>query len=71
MPGPIPFNGPVRLIHGMLDEAVPWEHSLKIADAVASDDVELSFIKDGEHRLSRDSDLSRLISAVQNVIERV
>ena len=71
MPGPIPFHGPVRLIHGMLDEAVPWEHSLKIADAVASDDVELSFIKDGEHRLSRDSDLSRLISAVQNVIERV
>ena len=71
MPGPIPFHGPVRLIHGMLDEAVPWEHSLKIADAVASDDVELSFIKDGEHRLSRDSDLNRLISAVQNVIERV
>jgi len=71
MPGPIPFRGPVRLIHGMLDEAVPWEHSLKIADAVASDDVELSFVKDGEHRLSRDSDLDRLISTVQNVIGRV
>jgi esterase/lipase len=55
----------------MLDEAVPWEHSLKIADAVASDDVELSFVKDGEHRLSRDSDLDRLLFAVQNVIERV
>jgi pimeloyl-ACP methyl ester carboxylesterase len=71
MPGPIPFYGPVRLIHGMRDEAVPWEHSLKIADAVASDDVELSLVKDGEHRLSRNSDLDRLISTVQNVIKQV
>jgi alpha-beta hydrolase superfamily lysophospholipase len=71
MPGPIPFHGPVRLIHGLRDEAVPWEHSLKIADAVASDDVELSLVKDGEHRLSRDRDLDRLISTVQKIIERV
>jgi alpha-beta hydrolase superfamily lysophospholipase len=70
MPGPIPFHGPVRLIHGMLDEAVPWEHSLKIADAVASDDVELSFVKNGEHRLSRDSDLDRLIFTVENLIKQ-
>lgn len=70
MPGPIAFEGPVRLIHGMLDEAVPWEHSLKIADAVTSTDVEISFVKDGEHRLSRDHDLARLIAAVQEVVGR-
>jgi len=58
----------------MLDQAVPWEHSLKIVDAVASDDVELSFIKDGEHRLSRVSDLERLkqvvLSLAVNYTER-
>jgi len=69
MPGPIPFKGPVRLIHGMQDDAVPWEHSLRIADAMESEDVEIALVKDGEHRLSRDADLARLISAVANVVD--
>ena len=68
MPGPIPFKGPVRLIHGMQDDAVPWEHSLRIADAMESEDVEIALVKDGEHRLSRDADLARLILAVANVV---
>ena len=68
MPGPIAFKGPVRLIHGMQDDAVPWEHSLRIADAMESEDVEIALVKDGEHRLSRDADLARLISAVANVV---
>ena len=66
--GPIPFKGPVRLIHGMQDDAVPWEHSLRIADAMESEDVEIALVKDGEHRLSRDADLARLMSAVANVV---
>lgn len=65
----IPFSGPVRLIHGMLDDAVPWEHSLKIADAVASEDVEMIFVKDGEHRLSRDNDLMRLRRVLDECLE--
>lgn len=69
MPGPIPFRGPVRFIHGMQDDAVPWEHSLKIAEAMESEDVEVTFVKDGEHRLSRESDLARLISAVSGILD--
>ena len=68
MPGPIPFKGRVRLIHGMQDDAVPWEHSLRIADAMESEDVEITFVKDGEHRLSRGADLARLVAAVANVV---
>ena len=66
--GPIAFNGPVRLLHGMLDDAVPWEHTLKIADAITTKDVEIILIKDGEHRLSRESDLERLISVMQDLL---
>lgn len=70
MPGPIPFTGPVRLIHGLQDDAVPWEHSLRIAEAMASENIDIVFVKDGEHRLSRGSDLARLIATISELAGR-
>jgi pimeloyl-ACP methyl ester carboxylesterase len=55
--GPIAMTCPVRLLHGMRDPDVPWQTSLKLAECLASDDVRLIFLKDGDHRLSRDADL--------------
>ena len=71
LPGPIPFNGPVRLIHGMLDDAVPWSHSVYIAQGIESDDIEITFVKDGEHRLSRNTDLDRMINLLDDIIGKV
>jgi pimeloyl-ACP methyl ester carboxylesterase len=56
----IPLACPVRLLHGMADESVPWRQSLKLAERLHSHDVALTLIKDGGHRLSRDEDLARL-----------
>jgi pimeloyl-ACP methyl ester carboxylesterase len=53
----IPIDCPVRLLHGQADPDVPWEMSLRIAERVTSSDVEVSLIKDGDHRLSRPRDL--------------
>ncbi len=53
----IPISCPVRILHGMRDADVPWQHSVKLADCLASEDVRLIFIKDGGHRLSSDADL--------------
>ena len=47
---PIPLDVPVRLVHGMKDADVPWQTSLRIARAVASEDVEITLVKDGGHR---------------------
>ena len=58
--GKIPFRGPVRLLHGMRDEDVPWQTSLRLAEALESDDVRLLLLKDGDHRLSRGPDLALL-----------
>lgn len=55
---------PVRLIQGQKDADVPWRTALKIADCLASDDVEVTLVKDGDHRLSRDHDLARLCDVV-------
>jgi pimeloyl-ACP methyl ester carboxylesterase len=71
LPGPIPFEGPVRLLHGKLDDSVPWRHSRRVAEALRSRDVEVVLVEDGEHRLSRDEDLQRILAAVSEVLEHV
>ncbi|ABQ31391.1 MULTISPECIES: carboxylesterase [Acidiphilium] len=56
--GPIPIDAPVRLIQGQRDAEVPWRTALRIAEAVTGEDVRVTLVKDGEHRLSRPQDLA-------------
>lgn len=62
--GAVAIDCPVRLIHGQCDPDVPWETSLKLADALRSSDVQTILVKDGDHRLSRDQDIALLIDVV-------
>ncbi len=71
LPGPIPYHGPVRMLQGMRDEAVPWRHALRIAEALESTDVVVTLVKDGEHRLSREADLARLRGSVADLVATV
>ncbi|UFN49844.1 alpha/beta fold hydrolase [Roseomonas sp. OT10] len=66
--GPLDYAGPVRLVQGMRDAEVPWQHALRIADALAGDDVAVTLVKDGDHRLSRDSDLKRLWQTLDTLL---
>ena len=56
----IPIDVPVRLLHGMRDESVPWRLSLRLAERLASRDVAVTLVKDGDHRLSTPADLALL-----------
>ncbi len=56
----IALECPARLLHGMKDASVPWQTSLSLAERLASRDVVVSLVKDGDHRLSRETDLERL-----------
>lgn len=58
--GPIPLHCPVRLLHGQRDPDVPWETSLKLSGALETPDVQVTLIKDGDHRLSRPGDIASL-----------
>ena len=62
--GPIGITCPVRLLHGQRDADVPWEISLRLADALEAEDVQVRLIKDGDHRLSRDGDIALLLRTV-------
>ena len=61
---PIALACPVRLLHGQADEDVPWKVSLELAAALHSPDVQVTLIKDGDHRLSRDSDIALLLRTI-------
>ena len=58
--GVIRLDCPVRLLHGQADPDVPWELALRTAAAVTSADVEVTLVKEGDHRLSRPRDLALL-----------
>lgn len=68
--GPIPFPGPVRILHGLADETVPWEHGLRTAEALESQDVLVTLVKGADHRLSGPEDLDRLTAALGEVVAR-
>ena len=68
---PIPLTCPVRLIHGMKDEDVPWQTSLRLSQMLASVDVEISLVKNGGHRLSEPHDLDRLTQTLEALIGAV
>jgi pimeloyl-ACP methyl ester carboxylesterase len=66
--GRIPFGGPARLLHGMQDAEVPWQTSLRLAEALATPDVRLMLVKDGDHRLSRPADLALLAATLDGLL---
>ncbi|WP_375392275.1 alpha/beta hydrolase [uncultured Sphingomonas sp.] len=66
--GEIGFDGPVRLLQGMVDAEVPWHRTARLAELIRSADVQCWLVKDGDHRLSREPDLALLVRAVEEVV---
>jgi pimeloyl-ACP methyl ester carboxylesterase len=62
--GMIETGCPVRILQGVEDSDVPWQHAKALVSRLASDDVVLTLVKDGDHRLSRPEDIERMIRAV-------
>ena len=56
---------PVRILQGVEDPDVPWQHAVELTSRLASDDVVLTLVKDGDHRLSRPEDIERMLQVVK------
>lgn len=63
----IEIGCPVRILQGAQDPDVPWQHAFALAHRLPSDDVVLTMIQDGDHRLSRPQDIARMIAAVAEI----
>src|SRR5260370_23491339 len=59
---------PVRILQGAQDPDVPWQHAFALAHRLPSEDVVLTMIQDGDHRLSRPQDITRIIAAVAEIL---
>jgi pimeloyl-ACP methyl ester carboxylesterase len=56
---------PVHILQGMCDTDVPWQHTMILVEHLAADPVVLTLIRDGDHRLSREEDVRRLLHAIE------
>ena len=63
--GLIETGCPVRILQGVEDPDVPWGHAAELVARLAQDDVVLTLVKDGDHRLSRPEDIERLLAAIE------
>lgn len=64
---PIEVGCPIHILQGIMDADVPHGHTMELVERLATDDVVLTLVKDGDHRLSRPEDLARMVAAVENV----
>jgi pimeloyl-ACP methyl ester carboxylesterase len=68
--GVVDTHCPVHILQGMDDPDVPHTHALKLIEHLPADDVTLSLIRDGDHRLSRPQDIAMMIAALDGLIGR-
>ena len=68
---PIPITCPVRLLHGIKDADVPWEVSRRLSEMLESEDVTLTLVKNGDHRLSEPAHLARLMRTIGDLCDQL
>jgi pimeloyl-ACP methyl ester carboxylesterase len=62
--GSIDVGCPVHILQGGQDPDVPWQHAFALAHRLPAEDVVLTMVQDGDHRLSRPQDIARILAAV-------
>lgn len=67
MDGAVPIRCPIRILQGMKDDAVPYQHALAFAEQLESHDVEVTLTRNGDHRLSEPPDLERLTKTLDEL----
>lgn len=69
--GPIGTGCPVRILHGFEDPDVPWRHSVELVECLQAEDVTVTFVKGGDHRLSTERDIARLAAILDELVSAI
>ena len=62
---------PVKIIHGVQDDTIPYENSLKVMKMISNDDVELIYQKSGDHRLQSDTGLDLILRSLDDTFSKI
>ena len=62
---------PVKIIHGVQDDTIPYENSLKVMKMISNDDVELIYQKSGDHRLQSDTGLELILRSLDDTFSKI
>lgn len=68
---PVPLDMPVRILQGMKDPDVPWQHAMRLVEALTSADVTIHLSKHGDHRLSTPADIARLTQTIETLLAEI
>lgn len=68
--GIIDTHCPVHILQGKADPDVPYSHAMRLTEHLPADDVTLSLISDGDHRLSRPQDIALILRSLEGLIAR-
>lgn len=68
---PIPITCPVRLIHGLKDEDVPWHISMQVAERVLSPDVDIILRRHGQHHMTEKDDIKLIVYTIDDLIDKL
>ncbi|CAB1341012.1 unnamed protein product [Coregonus sp. 'balchen'] len=68
---PIPITCPVRLIHGLKDDDVPWHISMQVAERVLSPDVDVILCRHGQHRMAEKDDIKLMVYTIDDLIDKL
>ncbi|XP_040567844.1 palmitoyl-protein thioesterase ABHD10, mitochondrial isoform X2 [Lepeophtheirus salmonis] len=61
-------NVPVRIFHGMKDDIIPSECSVDLINSLRGDDIELTLIKSGDHRLNEH--MNKITESLEVIIQK-
>jgi len=66
--GEIDLGCPVTILQGVADTSVPWRHAVRLTTRLTRDDVTLTLVPDGDHRLSRPQDIAKLLKTLDDAL---
>ncbi len=66
--GKLELGVPVHIIQGMADPDVPWQHAMRLVEHLPSEDVVITLVKDGDHRLSREQDIEKILDSIDGLL---
>ena len=68
---PLEIKCPVKILHGVQDETIPYENSLKVMKMIGNDNVELTYQKSGDHRLQSDAGLELILRSLDDTLSKI